>query len=184
VFVRLGELRAAEWSEFNLNAAEWRIPGSRMKMGEQHLVPLSTQAIAIVEALRPLTGNGRYLFPSLRGPLRPLSENTINAALRCLGYTSEEMTGHGFRAMASTLLNEQGWHPDLIELRLAHAERNKVRAAYNRAERLAERRTMMQAWSDYLDGLKAGANTISTDNKDVTRRRGENRIWLKDPTAN
>lgn len=123
-------------------------------MGQQHLVPLSRQAVAILKELHPVTGNGRYLFPSLRTHTRPISDNTINAALRRLGYSCEEMTGHGFRSMASTLLNEQGWHPDLIELQLAHAERNKVRAAYNRAERLAERRTMMQAWADYLDKLR------------------------------
>jgi integrase len=131
-----------------------------MKMGEAHIVPLSRQAVAILRELRPLTGAGKYLFPSLRSAERPMSDNTINAALRRLGYTTDEMTGHGFRAMASTLLNEQGWHPDLIELQLAHAERNKVRAAYNRAQRLAERRKMMQAWADYLDGLKAGGNVV------------------------
>ncbi|MDA8349705.1 MAG: site-specific integrase, partial [Pseudomonadota bacterium] len=136
------------------------IPGERMKMGEAHIVPLSRQAVAILRELRPLTGAGKYLFPSLRSAERPMSDNTINAALRRLGYTTDEMTGHGFRAMASTLLNEQGWHPDLIELQLAHAERNKVRAAYNRAQRLAERRKMMQAWADYLDGLKAGGNVV------------------------
>ena len=156
VFVRPGELRAAQWSEFDLDRAEWRIPASRMKMGEQHLVPLSRQAVAILRELQPLTGDGNYLFPSIRSAARPMSENTINAALRRLGYTTDEMTGHGFRALASTRLNEEGFNPDLIELQLAHAERNKVRAAYNRAERLAERKKMMQAWADYLDGLKVG----------------------------
>jgi integrase len=132
-----------------------------MKMGQQHLVALAHQAVAILEELQPITGRGRYLFPSLRTESRPLSDNTINAALRRLGYSGDEMTGHGFRSMASTLLNEQGWHPDLIELQLAHAERNKVRAAYNRAERLVERRKMMQAWADYLDGLRASSNVVS-----------------------
>lgn len=160
VFVRPGELRQAEWREFNLDQAEWRIPGTRMKMGQQHLVPLAHQAVAILEELQPITGRRRYLFPSLRTEARPLSDNTINAALRRLGYSSDEMTGHGFRSMASTLLNEQGWHPDLIELQLAHAERNKVRAAYNRAERLVERRKMMQTWADYLDGLRASSNVV------------------------
>ena len=162
-FVRPGELRAAEWSEFSLDAAEpaWRIPAERMKMGETHIVPLAKQAVAILRELQPLTGRGKYLFPSLRAADRPMSDNTINAALRRLGYATDEMTGHGFRAMASTLLNEQGWHPDLIELQLAHAERNKVRAAYNRAQRLTERRKMMQAWADYLDGLKAGGNVVA-----------------------
>lgn len=160
VFVRPGELRAAEWSEVNLDKAEWRIPGPRMKMGEQHIVPLSKQAIDILRALHAITGDGKFLFPSLRSAARCISDNTINAALRRLGYSKEQMVGHGFRSMASTCLNEQGWHPDLIELQLAHAERNKVRAAYNRAERLTERRRMIQAWADYLDGLKAGAKVI------------------------
>ena len=160
VFVRPGELRAAEWTEFDLLAAEWRIPGARMKMGDPHIVPLSRQALAILRELEPLARGGRYLFPSLRTRDRPMSNNTINAALRRLGYTSQEQTGHGFRTMASTLLNEQGFPPDVIELQLAHSDRNKVRAAYNKAQRLSERRKMMQAWADYLDGLRAGANVI------------------------
>ena len=154
VFVRPGELRAAEWSEFDLEGEEWRIPAHRMKMGEQHIVPLSHQAIVIVKDLLPVTGGGKYVFPALTSRNRPLSENTLNSALRRLGYGKEEMTAHGFRSMASTLLNEQGWHPDVIELQLAHKERNEVRAAYNRAQRLEERRKMMQAWADYLDGLR------------------------------
>ncbi len=125
-------------------------------MDEQHIVPLSTQAVSILRELQPLTGRGRYVFPSLRSADRPMSNNTVNAALRRLGYSGDDQTGHGFRSMASTLLNELGWHPDLIELQLAHAERNKVRAAYNRAQRLAELQKMMQAWADYLDALKAG----------------------------
>ncbi len=156
VFLRPSELRAAEWSEIDLQTAEWRIPAARMKMRERHIVPLSSQAVAILRELRSVTGKGRYLFPSLRTSDRPMSVNTVNAALRRLGYARDEMTGHGFRAMACTCLNELGWHPDVIELQMAHAERNKVRAAYNRAERLAERRKMMQAWADYLDGLRAG----------------------------
>lgn len=159
-FVRPGELRGAEWREFNLKGAEWRIPGERMKMGDAHIVPLSSQAVEILTGLHLLTGNGKLLFPSLRSRERPMSENTLNAALRRLGYTTEQMTAHGFRAMASTLLNEQGFPPDVIELQLAHAERNKVRAAYNRAQRLEERRKMMQAWADYLDGLKAAGNVV------------------------
>jgi len=162
VFVRPGELRQATWSEFDLNVGEWRIPGERMKAGEPHLVPLSRQALDILRALHPITGHGHFLFPSLRSAARPISDNTINAALRRLGYSGEEMTGHGFRSMASTALNEQGWHPDVIELQLAHAERNKIRGAYNRAQRLAERRRMMQAWADYLDGLRAGRSTTTT----------------------
>jgi integrase len=160
VFVRPGELRAAEWSEIDRGNAEWRIPATRMKMGEQHVVPLSQQAAAILRGLQPLTGNGRYVFPSLLSRDRPMSENTVNAALRRLGYSNAQMTGHGFRSMASTLLNEQGWHPDLIELQLAHAERNKVRAAYNKAQRLAERREMVQAWGNFLDGLRAGGSIV------------------------
>jgi integrase len=160
VFVRPGELRAAEWPEFDLVNAEWRIPGERMKMGEPHLVPLSRQALAILRELQPLARGGKYLFPSVRTRDRPMSDNTINAALRRMGYTREEQTGHGFRTMASTLLNEQGFAPDVIELQLAHAERNKVRAAYNKAQRLPERRKMMQAWADYLDGLRAGGNVV------------------------
>ena len=160
VFVRPGELRGAEWSEFDLKGAEWRIPEARMKMGEQHIVPLSRQAVAILRELHILTGSGRYVFPSLLSAARPISDNTINAALRRLGYGSDEQTGHGFRSMASTLLNEQGFAPDVIELQLAHVERNKVRAAYNRAQRLDERRKMMQAWADYLDGLKPSAGIV------------------------
>lgn len=157
VFVRPGELRHAEWSEIDLEAAEWRIPAPKMKMKAPHIVPLSTQALAILEALRPFTGHGCYLFPSLRTRERPMSENTINAALRRLGYSKDEMTAHGFRSMASTRLNELGWHRDAIERQLAHAERDAVRAAYNYAEHLPERRRMMQAWADYLDGLRQGA---------------------------
>jgi integrase len=160
VFVRPGELRAAEWQEFDLDNAEWRIPGSRMKMRAVHIVPLSHQAVAILKELQPLTGSGRFVFPSLRAQNRPMSENTINAALRRLGYDKHEMTGHGFRSMASTLLNEQGWHHDAIERQLAHAERNSVRAAYNYAEHIPERKRMMQAWADYLDGLQMGAAVL------------------------
>ncbi|HJV80156.1 tyrosine-type recombinase/integrase [Noviherbaspirillum sp.] len=160
LFVRPGELRKAEWAEFNLDAAEWRIPAGRMKMREQHIVPLPTQAVAILRELHPLTGHGRYVFPGARTNERPMSENTVNAALRRLGYQSNEMTGHGFRSMASTILNEQGWHRDAIERQLAHAERNAVRAAYNYAEHLPERRRMMQAWADYLDSLATEATVI------------------------
>lgn len=156
VFVRPGELRKAEWSEFRLDAAEWRIPATRMKMREQHIVPLSTQAIAVLKEIQPLTGNGRYVFPGARTNGRPMSENTVNAALRRLGYTSNEMTGHGFRSIASTHLNEQGWHRDAIERQLAHAERDEIRAAYNYAEHLPERKRMMQAWADYLEALAKG----------------------------
>ncbi|WP_027190866.1 tyrosine-type recombinase/integrase [Fundidesulfovibrio putealis] len=157
VFVRPGELRHAEWAEINIEAKEWRIPGHKMKMREQHIVPLARQALVIIEELHPLTGHGKYLFPSMRTLDRPMSENTVNGALRRLGYTKDELTGHGFRSMASTLLNEQGWNRDAIERQLAHAERDNIRAAYNYAEFLPERRKMMQAWADYLDSLKTGA---------------------------
>jgi integrase len=153
VFVRPAELRAAEWSEFDLDVAEWRIPAIRMKIGEQHIVPLSRQAVEILRELHPLTNRGRYVFPSLLTRDRPMSEITVNAALRRLGYEGNEQTGHGFRSMASTLLNERGFPPDVIELQLAHVERNKVRAAYTRRSAW-ERRNMMQWWSDYLDGLR------------------------------
>lgn len=155
VFVRPGELRRAEWPEINLAGAEWRIPAERMKMREVHIVPLATQAIAALQDLQALTGAGRYLFPGARTNGRPMSENTVNAALRRLGYASDQMTGHGFRSMASTILNEQGWRRDAIERQLAHGERDNVRAAYNFAEYLEERRKMMQAWADYLDALAA-----------------------------
>lgn len=160
LFVRPGELRAAEWAEFDLDAALWRLPGSRMKMGEQHTVPLASQTVAILREIHPMTGEGRYVFPSLLTRERPMSENTLNTALRRLGYTNSEMVAHGFRSTASTLLNEQGWNPDVIELQLAHAERNKVRGAYNKAQRLEERTKMMQAWADYLDGLRSGGNVV------------------------
>ena len=160
VFVRPGELRKAEWSEFDLDNAEWRIPAERMKMRALHIVPLSEQAVAILKELQPLTGHGRYVFPSIRSQRDPMSENTITAALRRLGYTGDEMTGHGFRSMASTMLNEQGWAPDVIERQLAHAERNRVRAAYNHAEYLPERRKMMQAWADYLGGLRDASGKV------------------------
>jgi integrase len=156
VFVRPGELRKAEWSEFDFGKSEWRIPAARMKMKAPHLVPLSRQAVAILSELRPLTGSGRLVFPGEIDKSRPMSDNTVLSALRRLGYATTEMTGHGFRSMASTLLNEQGWNADAIERQLAHAERNAIRAAYNYADYLPERRKMMQEWADYLDGLTLG----------------------------
>ncbi len=160
VFVRPGELRQAEWSEFNLETAEWRIPAEKMKAGSVHIVPLSRQAIDILREIHPLTGHGRYVFPSPRTDSRPMSSNAILSALRRMGYAKDEMSGHGFRSMASTLLNEQGWNRDAIERQLAHAERNSVRAAYNYAEFMPERKKMMQAWADYLEGIKSGAKII------------------------
>jgi integrase len=161
VFVRPGELRTAEWTEFDLDASEWRIPGEKMKMRDKHIVPLSQQAVEILRSIHPLTGSGRYVFPSVRTTVRPMSENTVNAALRRMGYEKNEMTGHGFRSMASTLLHEQGWPHEAIERQLAHAERNKVSAAYNYAEHLPKRREMMQYWADYLIRLAAGAKVLN-----------------------
>ena len=160
VFVRPGELRHAEWTEINFDSAEWRIPAKKMKMKDPHIVPLSKQAIEILQEICPITDKGKYVFPSIRTGSRPMSENTVNAALRRLGYSKEEMTGHGFRAMASTLLHEQGWPSDVIERQLAHAERNSIKAAYNHAQHLPERRKMMQSWANYLDSLKKGHKIV------------------------
>lgn len=157
VFVRPGELRGAEWSELDLDGAVWRIPGARMKMKVDHLVPLSTQAITILRDLQLLTGQGRYVFPSLRGASRHMSENAVNIALRSLGYDGDTMTGHGFRAMASSRLNEMGWDERAIECQLAHAEPNEVKGAYNYAAKYLDiRKDMMQVWADYLYALKVG----------------------------
>lgn len=158
VIVRPGELRKAEWSEINLGAGEWNIPAERMKMRMAHLVPLSTQAVEILTELHALTGSGRYVFPSARSRLRPMSDNAILAALRRMGYSKDEMTGHGFRAMARTVMDEVlQIRPDYIEQQLAHAVRDPNGRAYNRTSYLPQRRDMMQRWADYLDGLKQGA---------------------------
>jgi len=160
-FVRPGELRHAEWSEFDPDLAIWTIPAEKMKMGREHRVPLSTQVMDLLEALYPVTSHSKYLFPSIRDPRRPMSENTVNAALRRLGYDKTQVTGHGFRATASTLLNEsRKWHPDAIERQLAHVEGNDVRRAYLRGEHWNERVKMMQYWSDYLDQLRAAEKVI------------------------
>ncbi|WP_319581544.1 tyrosine-type recombinase/integrase [uncultured Pseudodesulfovibrio sp.] len=153
-FVRPGELRHAEWSEINFDGKEWRIPAEKMKMRRPHVVPLSRQSVEVLKEVELITGHGRYVFPSERSSARAMSNNTVNAALRRMSYTKEEMTGHGFRSMASTNLNELGHHPDHIERQLAHVEANKVRAAYNYAEHLAERKEMMQSWANYLDSLR------------------------------
>jgi len=163
--VRPGELRQAEWTEIDLDGARWNIPAAKMKMRAEHLVHLSTQAVAILRELNPLTGRGKYIFPGERSASRPLSDGTINAALRRLGFDKDTMTAHGFRAMASTRLNEIGWAPDVIERQLAHVEKNKVRAAYNRAQYLDERIRMLQAWADYLDGLRAGGKVVAIKRK-------------------
>jgi len=159
IFQRPGEIRQMQWSDIDLNAKEWRYLVT--KTNAQHIVPLSTQAIAILETIKPFTGNGRYVFPSQRNDGRPMSDNAIRTALKSLGYDSDTITAHGFRGTASTLLNEQGWSPDAIERQLCHMPRDQVRAAYNRAQYLDERRRMMQAWGDYLDGLRNGAQVIA-----------------------
>ena len=154
LFVRPGELRRAEWNEINLDAAEWRIPAPKMKGRAMHIVPLSSQALTVLSELKPLTGPNGWVFPGNRTNGEPMSENTVNAALRRLGYDRATMTAHGFRGMASTMLHEIGWSSDVVERQLSHAERNSVKAAYNHAEHLPERRRMMQAWADHLDKLK------------------------------
>lgn len=157
VFVRPGELRSAEWSEIDLDAAEWRIPGSKMKMGQDHIVPLATQAVALLRELHAMTGHGKFVFPSVRTSTRCMSENTVNAALRGMGYSKDVMTGHGFRAMARTIMDEVlGERVDLIEHQLAHAVKDPNGRAYNRTAHLPARRLMMQRWADYLDAIKLG----------------------------
>lgn len=161
VFVRPGELRKAEWAEIDLEAAEWQIPGKKMKMKIDHLVPLSTQAVEILRSVQPITGHGTYVFPSLRTGERPMSENTINAALRGLGYSKEVHTAHGFRAMARTIMDEVlGERVDLIEHQLAHTVKDPNGRAYNRTAHLPARRVMMQNWANYLDKLRIGADVI------------------------
>ena len=160
VFVRPGELRNAQWHEIDLETSEWRIPEEKMKGGSKHIVPLSDQAVEVLTDLYKVTGPGGYVFPSVRTPARSMSENTVNVALRRLGYDKTEMTAHGFRSTASTLLNEHGWNKDAIERQLAHTPKDKVRASYNYAEHLPERKRMMQAWADYLDSLKAGGKVV------------------------
>ena len=164
VFVRPGELRRAEWAEIDLEAAVWRIPAAKMKGRVEHAVPLSAQAVAILELAKVVSGHTRFVFPSIRSPKSPMSENTVNAALRRLGFTGDEMTAHGFRAMASTLLNESGkWSPDAIERALAHKDKDIVRAAYHRGAHWQERVDMAQWWADYLDRLRVGGTVIPMD---------------------
>jgi integrase len=161
LFVRPGELRHAEWIEIDFETAEWNIPGHKMKMKEPHLVPLPLQAVEILKTLHPLTGSGKYVFPCHRSPLRCMSENAVNAGLRRLGFEKSEITGHGFRAVARTILDEVlHVRPDFIEHQLSHSVRDPLGRAYNRTAHIEERRKMMQLWGDYLDGLKAGAKVI------------------------
>jgi integrase len=166
LFVRPGELRHMEWAEIDLDAAEWNIPAEKMKLRLPHLVPLSSQAVEILKEIQSLTGTGRYVFPSTRTSQRPMSNNTVLAALRRMGFEKSEMTGHGFRAMARTMLDEiLNVRPDFIEHQLAHAVRDPNGRAYNRTAFLPERKDMMQTWADYLDGLKKGAKVIPIKKK-------------------
>jgi integrase len=161
VFVRPGELRHADWDDFDLDGALWIIPPGKTKMRKAHHVPLSRQSVDLFREVQSITGPTGYVFPSIRSRTRPMSENTLNAGLRRLGYATDEMTAHGFRAMASTLLNESGkWHPDAIERALAHGDSDKVRAAYHRGAHWKERVEMAQWWSDYLDTLRKGADIV------------------------
>jgi integrase len=159
-FVRGGELVGATWEEFDVERKEWRIPAARMKMKDEHIVPLSRQSLALLKELKPLTGHRYHVFPGIGNPGGPMSDETLRAALIAMGYKGK-FTPHGIRATASTLLNEQGWRPDVIERQLAHMERDRIRAAYNRADYLEERRKMMQAWADYLDGLGTGGKVVN-----------------------
>jgi integrase len=162
VFLRPGELRQAEWSEIDFDAAVWRIPAARMKARRVHVVPLSRQSLTILSAVRELSGGGSLIFPALSKRDRPMSENTVNLAIRRMGFGKDEMTAHGFRAMASTLLNESGkWSPDAIERALAHKDSDQVRAAYHRGAHWKERVTMAQWWSDHLDALRDGATVLT-----------------------
>jgi integrase len=166
VFVRPGELRQAEWAEFDLDTAQWNIPAAKMKMREPHLVPLAPQAVTILRDLHALTGRGRFVFPSARSPQRPMSNNAVLSALRRMGYATDEMSGHGFRAMARTVLDEVlHFRPDYIEHQLAHAVKDPNGRAYNRTAHLPERRKMMAAWADYLDTLKVGGNVVPMTRK-------------------
>ncbi|QVL37041.1 tyrosine-type recombinase/integrase [Aminirod propionatiphilus] len=150
VFCRPGEIRQAEWTEIDWQSAEWRIPAEKMKMDRPHIVPLAEQAVATLRDVHRHTASGKWVFPSARRDGRPMSENTIRVALRTMGYANDDMTAHGFRGMASTLLNENGWPVDVIERQLAHVDKNTVRAAYNHAEYLPQRRDLMQWWADWL----------------------------------
>jgi len=161
VFVRPTELRHAEWEEIDFTAKEWRIPAKKMKMKAEHVVPLSRQALAVLEEVQALTGGGKYVFPNIRKPSRAISENTINNALQRMGYdTKTEHCAHGFRGTASTLLHEQGFPHDVIESQLAHKTGSEVSRAYNHYQCMNERIPMMQQWADYLDALRDGADVV------------------------
>lgn len=180
-FVRPGELRHAEWTEFDLDNAVWAIPAHKMKMPRAHKVPLSRQAVALIEDLREITGSSRYLFPQIRSWHRPISDNTLNAALRRLGYDKTQMTAHGFRSTASTLLNEsRRWHHDAIERQLAHQDNDEVRAAYNSAQYWDERVRMMQWWADYLDQLRHSGSVTSAGPSSQRRTRRGQHLFVVD----
>lgn len=167
-FVRPGELRAAEWAEFDLEAAVWTIPAGKMKMRRPHRVPLAPRAVAILRELQAITGGGRLVFPSMRSRERPMSENTINAALRRLGFAQNEMTGHGFRAAASSMLNECGlWQADAIERQLAHVDNDSIRRAYHRADYWDERVRMMSYWADRCDAMRRGGDVVLFTKKEA-----------------
>jgi integrase len=166
VFLRPGELRHGRWAEIDFAVAQWVVPAERMKGKREHIVPLSKQALAILKALKPITGEGEYMFPAIGPKRRPISENTLGAALRSIGYDSNTMVPHGFRTMASTRLHELGYPSADIELQLAHRDKNKIRGIYNRAERLKERTRVMQEWSNHLDALRIGDNVVT-----ITQRR-------------
>ena len=159
-FVRTVELRGAEWAEFDLDGAEWRIPAERMKMREPHTVPLSSQAVELLRELHTLTGGQKLLFPNYRRPKTCMTATTLNRAIERMGYGGK-FSGHGFRATASTMLNELGYRSDLIERQLAHAERSKVRASYNQAEYMPERIAMMQAWADLIDEMAKPQSNVT-----------------------
>ena len=158
--VRPGELRGARWEEIDLNAKQWRIPSARMKMRLEHIVPLSTQALEVIDAMRPLSGARELVFPSPFYPTKPLSENTFNSALARMGYKNAA-TAHGFRALFSTVANEHGWDADVIERQLAHKETNAVRAAYHRAVYLEERAKLLQWWADFIDAQGSGGKVVA-----------------------
>jgi hypothetical protein len=188
VFVRPGELRSAQWEHVDLERAEWRIPAELMKMRRPHIVPLSRQAVSILVGLKKRTGEGRYVFPMGRDSGRMMGDFAINSALRSLGYTGAQLTGHGFRSMASTLLNENGWDTEAIERQLAHVEGNGVKAAYNYAQHLPTRREMMQWWADYLDELRgpvvpAGARKPPAHGTVLPFKRPKRDVPVQESTA-
>jgi integrase len=179
IFVRSGELRAAEWQEINFADSEWIIPAGRMKIRRPHVVPLSLQVVNLLKELTKITGKGRYIFQSSFSASRYISDMGLLNALRRMGYDQQTMTIHGFRTVASTILNEQGYRPDVIEAQLSHGEKNAIRGAYNRAEYLPERRRMMQEWADYLDSLRDGVVSTSTPPEQDSPPAGKSRFLVR-----